>query len=67
MNVLIPKKIKEIGIRKVLRASVFSITGELLKEFVKPVLIAAVIATPLAWWAMDKWLQGFAYRIQINA
>jgi putative ABC transport system permease protein len=63
----IQQRIKEIGIRKVLGASVFSITGALLKEFVKPVLIAAFLATPLAWWAMDKWLQDFAYRIQINA
>lgn len=62
----IQQRIKEIGIRKVLGASVFSITGELLKEFVKPVLIAAVIATPLAWFAMNKWLEDFAYRIQIN-
>ncbi len=62
----IQQRIKEIGIRKVLGASVSSITGELLKEFVKPVIIAALIATPLAWYAMTKWLEGFAYHIQIN-
>lgn len=62
----IQQRIKEIGIRKVLGASVFSITNELLKEFVKPVLIAACIATPLAWYAMNKWLQDFAYHIQIS-
>jgi len=62
----IQQRIKEIGIRKVLGASVVSITSELLKEFVKPVLIAALIATPLAWYAMNKWLEDFAYRIQIN-
>jgi putative ABC transport system permease protein len=62
----IQQRIKEIGIRKVLGASVLSITVELLKEFAKPVLLAAVIATPLAWWAMNKWLEDFAYRIQIN-
>ncbi|HKP32614.1 MAG TPA: ABC transporter permease, partial [Chitinophagaceae bacterium] len=61
----IQQRIKEIGIRKVLGASVFSITGELLKEFVKPVLIAAVIATPLAWYFMNIWLSDFAYRIEI--
>jgi putative ABC transport system permease protein len=62
----IQQRIKEIGIRKVLGASVTGITLELLKEFVKPVLIAAVIATPLAWFVMNKWLEDFAYRIQIN-
>jgi putative ABC transport system permease protein len=62
----IQQRIKEIGIRKVLGASVFSITSELLKEFVKPVLIAALIATPISWYAMNKWLQDFAYHIQIN-
>ena len=62
----IQQRIKEIGIRKVLGASVFSITIELLKEFVKPVFIAALIATPVSWYAMNKWLQDFAYHIQIN-
>ena len=62
----IQQRIKEIGIRKVLGASVFSIATELLKEFVKPVIIAACIATPIAWYAMDKWLQDFAYHIQIS-
>ena len=60
------QRIKEIGIRKVLGASVLSITAELLKEFVKPVLIAACIATPMAWFAMNKWLNDFAYHIQIS-
>ena len=62
----IQQRIKEIGIRKVLGASVFSITTELLKEFIKPVLIAAFIATPLSWYSINKWLQDFAYHIQIN-
>jgi putative ABC transport system permease protein len=62
----IQQHIREIGIRKVLGAGVFNITGQLLKEFVKPVIIAAVIATPLSWWAMDKWLQDFAYRTSID-
>ena len=62
----IQQRIKEIGIRKVLGASVFSITSELLKEFVKPVILAACIATPVAWYAMNEWLNDFAYHIQIS-
>jgi putative ABC transport system permease protein len=57
---------KEIGIRKVLGASVAQVTGMLSKEFVKLVLIACVIAFPLSYWAMSRWLQDFAYRIQIS-
>ena len=57
---------KEIGIRKVLGASVASITGMLTREFVSLVIIAIVIATPVAWWAASKWLQDFTYRIQIG-
>lgn len=56
---------KEIGIRKVLGATVRGVVGLLSKEFVKLVFIAAIIAFPLASWAMNKWLQGFAYRINI--
>lgn len=62
----IQQRIKEIGIRKVLGASVFSITAELLKEFIKPVIIAACIATPVAWLVMNEWLKDFAYHIQIS-
>ena len=60
------QRTKEIGIRKVLGASVAGIVGLLSKDFIKLVLIAVVIASPLAWYAMDKWLQGFAYRIEIS-
>jgi len=63
----IQQRIKEIGIRKVLGASVFSITTELLKELVKTVIIAACIATPIAWYAMNEWLKDFAYHININS
>ncbi|HEY5369972.1 MAG TPA: ABC transporter permease [Hanamia sp.] len=57
---------KEIGIRKVLGASVTQVTSMLSKEFLKFVLIASLIAFPIAWWAMNKWLQSFAYRIHIS-
>ncbi len=57
---------KEIGIRKVLGASVSQVTRMLSKEFLKLVFIASLIAFPVAWWAMQKWLQSFAYRINIS-
>jgi putative ABC transport system permease protein len=53
---------KEIGIRKVLGASVSAIVGMLSKDFIKLVVISFIIAAPLAWLAMHKWLEGFAYR-----
>ncbi|MCC6287606.1 MAG: ABC transporter permease [Chitinophagaceae bacterium] len=60
------QRTKEIGIRKVLGASVAGITTMLSKDFIKLVLIAFIIASPVAWWAMHKWLRGFAYRIEIS-
>ncbi len=60
------QRIKEIGIRKVLGANVSNIVAMISKDFVKLVLIAAVIAFPVAWWAMNKWLQDFAYRVSIG-
>lgn len=57
---------KEIGIRKVLGASVTGIVQLLSKDFLKLVLIAIVIATPIAWWAMHKWLQNFAYKMNLS-
>jgi len=59
-------KIKEIGIRKVLGASVSSIVQLLSKDFLKLVFIAFIIAIPIAWWATNKWLEGFAYRVNIS-
>jgi putative ABC transport system permease protein len=60
------QRTKEIGIRKVLGASVSQVTQMLSKEFLKLVLIASLIAFPVAWWAMNKWLQSFAYHINIS-
>jgi hypothetical protein len=60
------QRVKEIGIRKVLGASVQQITMLISKEFVMLVLTAIVIAVPVAWYAMNKWLQGFAYRIDLS-
>jgi putative ABC transport system permease protein len=62
----ITQRIKEIGIRKVLGARVDTIVKLLSGDFLKLVLIAAVIAFPLAWYAMSQWLQEFAYRIPIH-
>ncbi|THU34844.1 FtsX-like permease family protein [Niastella caeni] len=60
------QRTKEIGIRKVLGATVSNITAMLSKDFLKLVIVAAVIAFPLAWWAMHSWLQDFAYRTNIS-
>jgi ABC-type antimicrobial peptide transport system, permease component len=57
---------KEIGVRKVLGASVVNIIKLLSLDFVKLVLIAIAIAIPIAWWAMNNWLEDFAYRIEIQ-
>jgi len=60
------QRVKEIGIRKVLGASVSGIVLMLSKDFLKLVLIAAVMAIPVAWFFMHQWLEEFAYRININ-
>ena len=61
----ISQRVKEIGIRKVLGASVDTIVTLLAKDFLKLVAIAAILAFPIAWLAMDRWLQDFAYRINV--
>ena len=61
----IQQRVKEIGIRKVLGASTASINNLLSADFLKLVLLAIVIASPMAWWAMHSWLQNFVYRIEV--
>ena len=63
---VVERKTKEIGIRKVLGANVSGIVGLLSKDFLKLVLISILIATPLAWYFMNNWLQDFAYRVHIE-
>ena len=60
------QRTKEIGVRKVLGASVSNIVTLLSKDFIKLVLVAFVIASPVAWYIMNDWLKGFAYRINIS-
>lgn len=60
------QRTKEIGIRKVLGASVTQVTGMLSKEFIRLVLLACVASFPLSYWAMYRWLQDFAYRVTIG-
>jgi putative ABC transport system permease protein len=64
--VAVSQRIKEIGVRKVLGASVSGIAALLSKDFVKLVLLSIVIASPVAWWMMNSWLKDFAYRINIQ-
>ena len=66
ITLVVNKRAKEIGIRKVLGAPVFSILVQISIEFVWIVLLAMVIATPLTWYIMDQWLMDFSFRIDIN-
>ena len=60
------RRTKEIGVRKVLGASVTGIAGLLSKDFLKLVILSSVISFPVAWWFMHSWLQNYAYRITIS-
>ncbi len=64
---IVAQRRKEIGVRKIVGASVSAITILLTKDFLKLVGIAFLIATPIAWWSMSKWLQNYAYSIDLNA
>ena len=63
---VVARRTKEIGVRKVLGASVASIVQLLSIDFLKPILVAIVLATPAAWYLMNEWLADFAYRIEVN-
>jgi putative ABC transport system permease protein len=65
-SLAVQKRVKEIGVRKVLGASVFQISNLLTRNFLLLITIAFVIAVPAAWYASNSWLQNFAYRIEIN-
>jgi putative ABC transport system permease protein len=60
------QRVKEIGIRKVLGAGILNIVGLLSRNFLFLVLLASIIAFPIAWWAMNNWLDDFPYRITIS-
>lgn len=64
--IVVGQRTKEIGVRKVLGASASGIAALVSKEFIKPVLIAVIIATPIALWMLNKWLQHFTYRVSIS-
>ncbi len=66
MTFSIEARTKEIGVRKVLGASVPGIVSLLAKDYLKLVVLSLVIAAPMAWYAMDKWLQRFAYKIELQ-
>ena len=61
------RRFKEIGVRKVMGASVPQIVRMMSGEFLRLVLIAFIISIPIAWYGITKWLEGFAYKIQVDA
>ncbi len=65
-TLIVAKRIAEIGIRKIMGANVINIVGIISKDFIKLVSISTLFAFPIAWWVMNKWLQGFAYSIDVN-
>jgi putative ABC transport system permease protein len=66
ISLITVQRTKEIGIRKVLGASISTIVSLLTRDFVKLILIAVLISTPVAWWLMHNWLQNFAYKIDVK-
>lgn len=66
VTLAVVRRTREIGIRKVMGASVGNIVTLLSKEFVVLVVVASVIAFPLAWWFLSDWLKDFAYRVNIS-
>ena len=62
----IRRRVKEIGIRKVLGASVSNIILMFITDYLKLVIVSSIIAFPIAWYIMNKWLQNFAYKIELN-
>ncbi len=66
ISLTVQNRVKEIGVRKVLGASVFNITHLISKDFLKLVILSFIISSPIAWYVMTKWLQSFAYRINIE-
>ena len=66
VSFMVVSRTKEIGVRKVLGAGVFNIVRLLSKEFVILVVVANIVAMPVAWYFANEWLTGFAFRMQIN-
>jgi ABC-type antimicrobial peptide transport system permease subunit len=66
VTLIVEQRRKEIGVRKVLGASVPSVTGLLAKDFLVLVLVAFLISTPISWYFLDKWLQNFVYRTELS-
>ena len=64
-TLVVARRTKEIGIRKVLGANVSGIVALLSRDFIILVIVASLIAFPVAWWALQKWLEDFAYRISM--
>ena len=65
-NLHCQQRIKEIGIRKVLGATISSILVLVSKDFLKLILLALIVATPLAWYGINQWLANYAFHIEIN-
>jgi ABC-type antimicrobial peptide transport system permease subunit len=66
VTLIVEQRRKEIGVRKVLGATIPSVTGLLAKDFLVMVLVAFLISTPISWYFLDKWLQNFVYRTELS-